>query len=81
MVAGSHSAEMSEDQSEILDVNQSAGTQSESSKQTFSIADVQELIQHVQWLQLQLKQVLFTLNMELNDFRKIICLHVKKNSF
>ena len=38
-------------------MNQSADSNSDTGNQTFDITEIQELIRHVQWLQLQLKQV------------------------
>ena len=55
------SARVAVTQSDLALVNQSlTSVENQSSvtgNQTFSMADLQELIQHVQWLQLQLKQV------------------------
>ena len=47
----------SEIQSHGIPDNQSYENQTEAGTQLYTMADVQELIQHVQWLQLQLKQV------------------------
>ena len=55
------SVRVAETQSNFASVNQSVTSvenqSSETGNQTFSMGDLQELIQHVQWLQLQLKQV------------------------
>ena len=56
-VSDSQTAEMLGNQSSEPGVNQSVENQAEAGVQVYTVADVQELIQHVQWLQLQLKQV------------------------
>ena len=62
----SHANGIVEDQSR--ETGSSASRENETGSQEFTISDVQELMHHVQWLQLQLKQVRLSDN---NDSRTL----------